>query len=273
MRFDESLWKATETRFARRKKERQKVHAAIAEKRSPLEVDSLARVRSRLDRLGYGALARRVTSRKRAPYEHIERELSQSDELRRIALERVLGRSELTPVSFLHEGCFIARSVGRVRVRDFARRPAGWGTGFLVSPRLLLTNNHVLESAEWARNSLIELNYQEGPLGNLLRTQRFDLDPDRFFVTSEALDYSLVAVRERSSSGDSLESHPWNGLLAESGKALKTELVNIIQHPNGEPKQVVLRQNRVLDVFDRFVHYSADTAPGSSVSPVFNDQW
>ncbi len=81
-----------------------------------------------------------------------------------------------------------------------------------------------------------------------------------------------MAVRERSTAGEALASFPWNGLIAESGKALATEPVNIVQHPNGEPKQVVLRQNRVLDVFDRFVHYTADTSPGSSGSPVYNDQ-
>ncbi len=269
----EKLWQATEERFAKLRKHHDRIRVAMAEKRSPLDLDAPARVRSRLRRLGYDALSRRVTRRRRAAAAEVSRELAQSDELRRIALERVLGTSELTPVSFLDEGCFAATSVGRVRVRDFARRLAGWGTGFLVSPRLLLTNNHVLESEAWARNSQIELNYQEGPLGNLLRTSNFDLDPGRFFVTDEALDYTLVAVRERSTAGEALASFPWNGLIAESGKALATEPVNIVQHPNGEPKQVALRANRVLDVFEDFVHYTADTSPGSSGSPVFNDQW
>jgi endonuclease G len=36
---------------------------------------------------------------------------------------------------------------------------------------------------------------------------------------------------------------------------------------------VALRDNRIVDVFDNFLHYEADTQPGSSGSPVFNDQW
>jgi endonuclease I len=38
-------------------------------------------------------------------------------------------------------------------------------------------------------------------------------------------------------------------------------------------KQLALRENQVLDILENFVHYHTDTAPGSSGSPVFNDQW
>ena len=46
-----------------------------------------------------------------------------------------------------------------------------------------------------------------------------------------------------------------------------------MQHPRGEKKQVALRENRIVDIPERFLHYSADTEPGSSGSLVFNDQW
>ena len=46
-----------------------------------------------------------------------------------------------------------------------------------------------------------------------------------------------------------------------------------MQHPRGKKKQVALRENRIIDTLQRFLHYSADTEPGSSGSPVFNDQW
>jgi len=49
--------------------------------------------------------------------------------------------------------------------------------------------------------------------------------------------------------------------------------VNIIQHPNGEPKQLAIRNNQVVDELELFLHYRTDTDPGSSGSPVFNDQW
>jgi endonuclease G len=51
------------------------------------------------------------------------------------------------------------------------------------------------------------------------------------------------------------------------------EYVSIVQHPSGAPKVVAIRENRVNDVFDEFIHYATDTEPGSSGSPVFNDGW
>jgi endonuclease G, mitochondrial len=51
------------------------------------------------------------------------------------------------------------------------------------------------------------------------------------------------------------------------------ERANIIQHPGGDPQQVTLRDNQVVKTLEHFIHYEADTQPGSSGSPVFNDQW
>jgi endonuclease I len=49
--------------------------------------------------------------------------------------------------------------------------------------------------------------------------------------------------------------------------------LNIIQHPKGETKQIVLRSNQLVDLMPNFAHYVTDTEPGSSGSPVYNDQW
>jgi len=51
------------------------------------------------------------------------------------------------------------------------------------------------------------------------------------------------------------------------------EYVNLVQHPEGEFKQIVLRENRLVSRLETVLHYMADTMPGSSGSPVFNDQW
>ncbi len=48
---------------------------------------------------------------------------------------------------------------------------------------------------------------------------------------------------------------------------------NIIQHPQGDYKQLVIRENRLVSRAADFLHYMTDTEEGSSGSPVFNDQW
>lgn len=184
-------------------------------------------------------------------------------------LERVLNSNDLLGLRFFEQGLRVARAVGRVRIRSEHAGDLGFGTGFLVSPRLLLTNHHVLPSAVEARHSLVEFNYQENETGAIQASRLFALEPDQLFLSDAELDYSLVAVAD----DPNLAFYGWLPLIADTGKLLVGETVNIIQHPNGEPKQLAIRNNQVVDELELFLHYQTDTDPGSSGSPVFNDQW
>ena len=106
----------------------------------------------------------------------------------------------------------------------------------------------------------------------MLPTEVFPLTPGVFFLTDVHLDYTLVAVQPQAA-GREVASRGWNRLIGQTGKVIVGESLNIIQHPNGEPKQLALRENKLVDVLEQFLHYKTDTAPGSSGSPVFNDQW
>lgn len=191
--------------------------------------------------------------------------------------ERILGKNNLMSINYLERGLRVSRSVARIRIRSAQGQTLGFGTGFMVSPRLLMTNNHVLETANTAASSLAEFNFQDDLSGRPRPTSVFELDPNVFFITDEALDFTLVGVKEkaRDANGDlgELRFFGWNRLIEDEGKAILGEYVNIIQHPNGEPKQLALRDNQFVDLLDNFLHYKTDTAPGSSGSPVFNDQW
>lgn len=186
------------------------------------------------------------------------------------AFERILGKNDLMSVRFLELAVRIARTVGRVQVRGPDGSHRGYGTGFLVSPRLMLTNNHVLDSATTAAASRVEFDFQEGIDGRLLSSISVNFDPTAFFATDKALDFALVALK---SDVSKIASFGWNGLSAAEGKVITGEYVSIIQHPSGERKQIAIRENRIVDVLEQFLHYHTDTAPGSSGSPVFNDQW
>ncbi len=157
-------------------------------------------------------------------------------------LERILGTSDLMGVSFLELGLLMARTVGRVHCRNQVGQVVGYGTGFLVSPRLLMTNHHVLENPEMAAFCQVEFDYQVGLDGKTTPSAIFGFIPGDFFLTDPGLDYTLVAVQPRLSDGRELKDYGWNWLYEEEGKVIKGEYVNIIQHPNGEPKQLALRE-------------------------------
>jgi len=190
-----------------------------------------------------------------------------------IGLERVLGTSDFLGIAFLERGLQVARSVGRVAIRGRTGSPIGYGTGFMVGPRLLLTNNHVLGDASQAGDSVVEFDYFVRADGSPSTIKVFNLQPGVFFQTDPGLDFTLVAVSEVGASGTPLSAQGWNQLIPDEGKAIIGQWVNIIQHPNGEPKQLVLRNNEIVDTPDRFLTYRTDTSPGSSGSPVYNDQW
>jgi endonuclease G len=139
-----------------------------------------------------------------------------------------------------------------------------------VSPRLLLTNHHVLPDAGTAAASGIEFNFEDGIDGQPLQPKLFAFDPGAFFLADEELDFALVAVQ---GSPADLAPFGFNRMISAEGKAIAGDFVTIVQHPEGQRKQVALRDNRIVDVLDEFLHYETDTEPGSSGSPVFNDQW
>lgn len=188
-------------------------------------------------------------------------------------LERVLGTNDLMGVAFLARGLQVARTVGRIVVGGAAGRPAGYGTGFLVGPRLLLTNHHVLGEIGVARSSFVEFDYEINVAGQLQTPNMFALAPQELFWANRELDFALVAVAEAGANGRRLEDLGWNPVSAQQGKVIVGQFVNIIQHPNGEPKQLCLRDNQIVALLDDFLHYKTDTAPGSSGSPVLNERW
>jgi endonuclease G len=247
---------AAARRVAERTPERDDHEAALARPGGLAEADTPERIAKRLDRLNdyYGggpALETNGTGPAKL-------------------LEKIINTADFVGARYLDAGVAAARAVGRVNIRDAAERLAGYGTGSLVAPTLLLTNHHVLPDAETARGSVIEFNYQDGIDGKPLQAVVHPLDPDALFLADQERDFALVAVR---ASADELAPFGFNRLIEAEGKAIIGEFVTIVQHPRGEKKQVALRENRIVDVPERFLHYTADTEPGSSGSPVFNDQW
>lgn len=186
--------------------------------------------------------------------------------------EAIYGKTiDFVGISFLERGLNAAKSVGRVAFRD--GRPQG--TGFMVSDRLFLTNKHVLQSAADANSFVVEFDYELDPADKPRGPTRFSFDPAAFYLSDDvnALDYALVAVGPKLSGPRALADYSWCVLSDARDKHALGELANIVQHPDGRYKEIVLRENRLVARLDFVLHYVADTEPGSSGSPVFNNEW
>ncbi|MDN3437319.1 DNA/RNA non-specific endonuclease [Planococcus sp. APC 3900] len=190
-----------------------------------------------------------------------------------LAMERIINQSDLFPIAHLQAGLDVSKAVCRISIRSQSGQLESYGTGFLVAPNLLLTNNHVLETSEAAMYAVAEFNYEDDVHFMPRDIISFRLDPEALFITDEALDFTLVAVEENNQHAIPLTNFGYLPLLPKPGKILEGEYVTIIQHPNGGPKAITIRENEVKFISSDFVHYVSDTEPGSSGSPVFNDQW
>ncbi|KOU61532.1 peptidase [Streptomyces sp. MMG1533] len=189
------------------------------------------------------------------------------------AYERILGVSkDLQAWSFLPRGARAARTIARISVRENGRE-LPIGTGFLVSPSLLMTNHHVLTDAEAARQCFVEFEAQVTVDNTPQPATRLELDPAGFFVADARLDFALVLVAPGPDLRPPGETFGWNRLSAQPGKLVIGEPVNVIGHPMGRLKEIALRDNMLQVRLDDFLHYKTDTEPGNSGSPVFNDQW
>jgi V8-like Glu-specific endopeptidase len=176
--------------------------------------------------------------------------------------EKIIDENNLRPIVFLELGVRLASPVARIALKD-----GGAATGSMISPSLLLTNNHVFGSPEQAVDAVIAFNYQTDLSGTMLPSAEHAAAPADGFHTNPDLDYSIVRV-----AGD--PGKQWGTLqLAADANAQVGDDVIIVQHPMGQPKQIALTDNEIAYVDDTVIQYLTDTMPGSSGSPVFNDLW
>ena len=188
--------------MAERTAERRGNEATLAEPGGLANADTPERIAKRLDRLTrYNAGDAPPLAAGAAPEVLVAEALDRVGDLLEDAaepaklLEKIINTANFVGIRYLDAGVAAARAVGRINIRDASDRLQGYGTGSLVSPSLLLTNHHVLSSADVARSSVIEFNYQDGIDGKPLLAQVLAFDPDRFFLADRERDFALVAVK------------------------------------------------------------------------------
>jgi endonuclease G, mitochondrial len=187
--------------------------------------------------------------------------------------ERIIGRDDILRIGFLARGMLAARSVCRLVVMGGFEH----GTGFLVAPDALITNNHVLPDPDRAYATEAEWELYD-LAGTLTEIRRCELAPDRFWFTDVERDFTVVALADTPDASACAEGLGWHPMIGQQGKIRIGDPVNIIQHPGGRPKSVVLHNSNLLHLendtdLSSFLWYSSDTEPGSSGAPVFNNHW
>lgn len=189
------------------------------------------------------------------------------------ALERINGVPNFQDINILYKILKISESVGRITIKTRYGN-SGYGTGFLVAPGILITNNHVFPDAETARNSMVQFYYELDENNESKKVQTFGFMPEKLFMTSSyqadpgnvnsGLDFTIVAVSDKSKEGKNIGEIPCTVLDETLGKIIEGENCVIIQHPKGDYKKTVMKDIRMLTLKDDFLIYESDTLPGSS---------
>jgi endonuclease I/V8-like Glu-specific endopeptidase len=190
----------------------------------------------------------------------------------KVAVEAVQGLSDMVSSRFLYEGANRARTVGRI---SRSAGPEPIGTGFMISPNLLMTNYHVLESDDEAEGCYVEFDYFHSKDNFRVESEIFILRPDGFYHSNPDYDYAIVMVDAISDQQTKLDKYGWNNLGIGKIEVEPSDRLNIVHHPRGEHQQISIRKNYVVDIEneDIYVDYVTDTDYGSSGSPVYNDEW
>ena len=256
-------------RYLARQAQRSRTEKLIQEQKY-LSIDDPLRIQKFLSRRGFSDYDVHNLTKHPLPIQ----QLNPVSKLESKLLEMIIGDNNLMSVCFLQKGVNTAPATTKIHVRGESNQEIGSATGFMVSPRLLLTNYHVLGNRDVLKNSILEFNYQTKLDGSLEESVQFLLNPDLFYCATEDLDFVLIGVKPESINGQSIAKYGWNKLIEDEGKAIVGQYINIIQHSSGNPKEICIRNNQLKDIVDDFfLHYSTDTEPGSSGSGLYNDQW
>jgi hypothetical protein len=180
--------------------------------------------------------------------------------------------------------------------------PGGGGTGFLVSPDLVLTNEHVIKRivdghTNW-QDVKCRFDYKQGVDGTPIKLKetvvglasaatwlvdkrppsQYDWDPTIGDAEEEETDWALIrlaeAVGDLPVGGDTadaqVEPRGWINVSATVPAVTAGNQVFLLQHPRGEPLQLAIGTVKEFNASGTRLRYDANSKDGSSGSPLFN---
>ncbi len=171
--------------------------------------------------------------------------------------ERIIGENTLKPIHYLRSALVAAEAVVRIDWRG--RRH---GTGFLIAPNLLMTNHHVIQDENQAKDCQFYFFDDDDAVRKPVIAYPA---AEALLYADKPLDFSLVRLKDAPTLKQYL---PLKRVVME-----KNQRVAIIQHPGGYPKRISMQNNMVAMGNTKIVQYYTSTMGGSSGSPVFDDDF
>lgn len=250
--------------------------------------------------------------------------------------EAIWGQNNLISAHFLMEGAEVQKAIAMVTLKVAKNGlPAGkgWGSGFLISNSLFMTNNHVIPNKAFCDDVNMQFMYQDNyDTEPAISSEFFETNENSFFHTNASLDYTIVRLKRKPyifkkavgfyklgedmvhpacpakheyADSEQIEELKYlNDFITKKQpiSAFDTARIfqifgytpgskygfiplrptvtypvglklNVIQHPRGRKKEVVVQQNELHEVHINVIYYFSDTDYGSSGSPVFNNTW
>jgi V8-like Glu-specific endopeptidase len=221
----------------------------------------------------YAPVDPRATSGKRLDKEEIPNEAKFE------AITGIYKQEAFVPVKFLKDAYYCQETVCRiVKVNDQGQFINAYGTGFLVTKNHIMTNNHVIGSAEEAKNMHFQFFFEDEK--NYF-TCVFDSSNNTPFITEPSLDFTIISIKPLGEFNKEPKLQDrWSKLEPvrlprKSINITKHGRCNIVGHPRGSPKLLSIQKNIILkaDKDLNTIRYTADTDGGSSGSPVFDNNW
>jgi hypothetical protein len=195
------------------------------------------------------------------------------------------------------------------RVEVETNKGTVFGTGFLISPDILITNYHVVESAILGEEGKsthdglkaggedigLRFDYKRTKSGSVLNPgtvyklvkqgwliNHSPYAQNRHSPDPEELDYALLRVEGKpgcDSIGNTLEpeasNRGWIELSNVTHNFPSSPALVIVQHPRSTPLKIAIDTEAVIGVNEKgtMVKYRTNTEHGSSGSPCFNMNW
>ncbi|MGH9373606.1 MAG: trypsin-like serine peptidase, partial [Vicinamibacterales bacterium] len=198
---------------------------------------------------------------------NVEKEIARVQHARG-RLEKNFGSDKTVTLQWYETGLLRTKSVARVERLN----GKGHGTGWLVKAKdffpnrtgpLLLTNAHVVNedgSADALTPDQAQANFQ-----GLAQVLEFE-DEVVWSSPPDQLDATFLAFRN---GGPGAEAMPLSSRKVRLG--VPPPRIYIIGHPEGRDMELSLHDNKLLGCNENLLHYRTPTEPGSSGSPVFEE--